>query len=76
MDYDIVEYFLFKLTEFFLEMNDRTPLFSRPSMLAVTGVCANDDLFAVFLFYIADDAYRRTAEYEYIANLNSSRVHI
>ena len=76
MDYDIVEYFLFKLTQFFLEMDNRTPLFSRSTMLAVAGVYTNDNVLAVFLFYIADDAYRRTAEYEYIANLNSSRVHI
>ena len=76
MDYDIVEYFLFKLAQFFFEMDNRTPLFSRSPMLTVTGVYANDDIFTVFLFYIADDAYRRTAEYQDIANLNSSHVHI
>ena len=76
MDHYIVEYFLLKLAQLFLETDYWTPLFGRSSVFMVIGVDANDDILAIFLYYIADDAYRRAAEYQDIAYFNSPHVHI
>ena len=72
MDYNIVEDFLLKLAQLFLKMDNGAPLLGRTSVLTVAGVCADDYVLAVFLYYIADNAYRRVAEYQNIANLDAS----